>query len=114
MKKKKEEESLRDLWNNFKHTNIHIIGVPEGEEREKGPEKIFEEIIVENFSNIGKKIVNQVQEAQRVRGRINPRMSTIRQTVIKLTKVKDKDKILKTTREKTTNNIQGISHKVIS
>ena len=54
-KKKKEEESLRDLWNNFKPTNIHIIGVPEGEEREKGPEQIFEEIIVENFSITGKK-----------------------------------------------------------
>ena len=55
MKKKKKEESLRDLWNNFKPTNIHIIGVPEGEEREKGPEQIFEEIIVENFSITGKK-----------------------------------------------------------
>ena len=53
--KKKNEESLRDLWNNFKPTNIHIIGVPEGEEREKGHEQIFEEIIVENFSITGKK-----------------------------------------------------------
>ena len=42
---KRTEESLKDLWDNFKHTNIHIIGVPEGEQREKGPEKIFEEII---------------------------------------------------------------------
>ena len=67
--------------------------------REKGPEKIFEKIIAENFPNMGKEIVNQVQEAQRVLGRINPR-SAIRQTVIKLTKVKDKDKILKTTRGK--------------
>ena len=41
-----------------------MIGVPEGEEREKGPEKIFEEIIAENFPNMGKEIVNQVQEAQ--------------------------------------------------
>ena len=39
---KRNEDSLRDLWDNIKHTNIHIIGVPEGEEREKGPEKIFE------------------------------------------------------------------------
>ena len=45
---KRNEDSLRDLWDNIKCTNIHIIGVPEGEEREKGPEKIFEEIIVEN------------------------------------------------------------------
>ena len=46
---KRNEESLRDFWDNIKHNNIRIIGVPEGEEREKGPEKIFEEIIVENF-----------------------------------------------------------------
>ena len=52
---KKNEDSLRDLWDNIKHTNIHIIGIPEGEEREKGAEKIFEEIIAENFSNLGKK-----------------------------------------------------------
>ena len=48
---KRNEESLRDLWDDTEHTNIHIIGVAEGEEREKGPEKIFEEIITENFPN---------------------------------------------------------------
>ena len=45
------------------HTNIRIIGVPEKEKKKKGTEKIFEEIIVENFPNMGKEIVNQVQEA---------------------------------------------------
>ena len=44
------EDSLRDLWDNIKPNNIRIVGVPEGEEREKGPEKIFEETIVENYS----------------------------------------------------------------
>ena len=53
---KRNEDSLRDLWDNIKHNNIHIIGVPEGEEREKGPEKIFEETIVENFPKMGKEI----------------------------------------------------------
>ena len=67
------EDSLRDLWDNIKHNNINIIGVPEGEEREKGPEKIFEEIIAENFPNMGKETVTQVQEVQRIPGRINPR-----------------------------------------
>ena len=61
---KRNEDSLRDLWNNIKSNNIRIIGVPEGEEREKGSEKIFEEIIVENFPNMGKEIATQVQEAQ--------------------------------------------------
>ena len=49
---KRNEDSLRALWDNFKNTNIHIIRVLEGEEREKGVKKIFEEIIAENFSNI--------------------------------------------------------------
>ena len=52
---KRIEDSLRDLWDNIKHTNIQIIGVPEKEEKKKGTEKIFEEIIVENFPNMGKK-----------------------------------------------------------
>ena len=51
---KRKEDSLRDLWDNIKCNNIRIIGFPEGEEREKGPEKISEEIIVENFPNMGK------------------------------------------------------------
>ena len=56
---------------------------------------IFEDIIDENFPNMGKEIVNQVQEAQRVPGRINPRRNTPRHIIIKLTKIKDKGKILK-------------------
>ena len=88
------------FWDNIKHNNICSIGVPEGEEREKGPEKIFEEIIVENFPNMGHEIATQVQEAQRLPGRINPRKNVPRHIVIKLTKIKDKDKLLKATREK--------------
>ena len=60
---KRNEDSLRDIWDNIKHPNICIIGVPEGEERER-PEKIFEEVTAENFPNMGKEIVNQVQKAQ--------------------------------------------------
>ena len=59
---KRTENSIRDPWDNIKHTNIQIIGVPE-EEKKKGYEKIFEEIIVENFPNLEKEIVNQVQES---------------------------------------------------
>ena len=70
---KRIEGSLGDLWDNIKCTNIRIIRVPEEEDRKKGTEKIFEEIIVENFPNMGKEIVNQVLEAQRVPYRINPR-----------------------------------------
>ena len=79
---KRNEDSLKDLWDNIKYNNIHLIGVPE-EEREKGPEKIFEEIIVENFPNMRKEIATQVQEAQRIPYRINPRRNTPRHIVIK-------------------------------
>ena len=63
---KRIEDNLRDLWDNIKWAKIRIIGVPEDEEKKKGSEKIFEEIIVENFPNMGEEIVTQVQEAQRV------------------------------------------------
>ena len=63
---KRIEDSLRDLWDNIKCNNIRIIGIPEEEEKKKGTEKIFEEIIVENFPNMRKEILNQVHEAQRV------------------------------------------------
>ena len=74
---KRNGDSLRDLWDKIKCTNIQIIGVPE-EEKEKCSENIFEEIIGENFPNMGKEIVIQVQEAQRVPYRINSRRNTLR------------------------------------
>ena len=52
---KRTQDSLRDLWDNIKCTNIQIIGIPEGEEKKKGYKKFFEEIIVENFPNMEKK-----------------------------------------------------------
>ena len=97
---KRTEDSLRDLWDNIKCTNIRIIGVPEEEEKKKGYEKIFEEIIVENFPNMEKEIVNQVQEVQRAPYRINPRRNMPGHILIKLTKIKHKERILKAAREK--------------
>jgi len=74
--------------------------VPEVEEREKGTEKIFQEIIDKNFPHTGKESLTQIQEAQRVPYKINPRRNTPRHILIKLTKIKDKEKILKAAREK--------------
>ena len=105
---KRIEDSLRDLWENIKCTNIRIIWVPEEEEKKKVSEKIFEEIIVENFPNLGKEIVNQVQEAQRVPYRVNIRRNMPRHIIIKLSKIKYKEKILKVTREKQQITYQGI------
>ena len=69
---KRNEDNLRDLQDNVKHPNIQIIGVPEEEDKKKDHEKILE-IIVENFPKMGKEIITQVQESQRVQNRINPR-----------------------------------------
>ena len=97
---KRNEESLRDFWDNIKHNNIYIMGVPEGEEREKGPEKIFEQIRDKNFPNKGKEIATQVQEVQTVPGRINPRRNTPKHIVIKVTK--RQRKIIKSNKGKMT------------
>ena len=78
--------------------------------KKKGYEKIFEEIIVENFPNMEKKIVNQVQEAQRVPHRTNPRRNMPRHILIKLTKTKHKERILKAAREKQQVTYKGKSH----
>ena len=61
-RKKRIEDSLRDLWDNIKCTNIWVVGIPEEEEKKKDTEKIFEEVIVENSPNMGKELVNQIQE----------------------------------------------------
>ena len=73
---KRNEDNLRDLWDNVKCPTIRIIGVPEEVDKKKGPGKILEEIIGENFPKMGKEIVTQVQETQRVPNRINPKQNT--------------------------------------
>ena len=89
----------------LQHSNI---GVPEEEDNKKDHEKILEEIIVENFPKMGKEIITQVQETQRVPNRINPRQNTPRHILIKLTTIKHKEQILIAAREK-----QLITHKAI-
>ena len=84
---KRIEDNLRDLWDNIKCTSIQVIGVPEEEEKKKGTEKIFEEL-------------DQVQEAQRVPYRRNPKRNTLRHILIKLTETKHKERILKAAKEK--------------
>ena len=97
---KRNENNLRDFWDDVKHPNIQIIGVPEEEDKKKGHEKILEEIIAKNFPKMKKEITTQVQEIQRVSNRLNPRQNTSRHILIKLTKINHKQKILKAAREK--------------
>ena len=96
---KRNEENLRDLQDNMKLSNIRIIGVPEEEDKKKDNEKILE-IIAENIPKMGKEIITQVQETQRVPNRINPRRNIPRHIFVKLTKIKHREQILKAAREK--------------
>ena len=102
------EDSHRDFWDNIKCTNIRIIGVPEEEERKRGTEKIFEEVVFEDFPNMGKEVVGQVLETQRVPCRINPGRNTSRHILIKLSKIKYKENILKAARERQQMTHRGI------
>ena len=70
---KRNEDNLRDVWDNVKCPNIRIRGVPEEEDKKKDHEKTLEELIVENFPKMGKEIITRVQETQRVPNRTNPR-----------------------------------------
>ena len=99
----KHEEMLRKLWDNFKHSNIRIIGVPKGKEQEEDVENLFEQIMKENSPNLVKEIdFQEVQEVQRVPKKLDPRRNTPRHIIIKLPKIKDKERILKAAREKET------------
>ena len=79
----KSEESLINFWDNLKHSNIRIIGLPEGEERQQEIENLFEQIMKENFPNLVKETDFQVvQEAQRVPKKLDPRRNTPRHIII--------------------------------
>ena len=104
---KRNQDSLRNLWDNVKHPNIQIICIPE--DRKKGQEEIFEKIIDEKFPKVGKEIATQVQEAQRVPYKINPRRNMPRHILIKLMKIKHKEQILKAERQKQQITYKGIS-----
>jgi len=88
------------------HQHSNYRGSQKKKRKRKGLRKIFK-IIVENFPNMEKEIVNQLQEAQRVPYRINPRRNTPRHILIKLTKTKHKERILKAAREKQQVTYQG-------
>ena len=84
------EERLRNFQDTFKHSNIRIIGVPEGEEEEQGMQNLFEKIMKENFPNLAKEIdFQEVQKAQRVPKKLDPRKHTPRHNIITLPKMKD-------------------------
>ena len=79
---RKNEEAIREMQDNEKRNNIHIIGIPEGEEEEQGIENLFEKVMMENFPNLMREKVTQMQETQRVPGKRNPNRPTARHIII--------------------------------
>ena len=94
------EGKIRELSDALKRNNLHIIGIPEEEERGKGAEGVLEEIIAENFPDLGKEKGTEIQEAQRTPFKRNLNRSSARHIIVKLAKYKDKEKILKAARDK--------------
>ena len=106
----KNEERLKNLQDILKCSNIQIIGVPEGEEEEQKIENLFEQIMKENFPSLAKEIIDfqEVQEAQRVPKKLDPRRNTPRHIIIILLKMKQKERILEAAREKDTVTYKGV------
>ena len=90
--------SISSLQDNFKRSNIHIIGVPEGEEKYQEIGNLFEKIMKENFPNLVKEIDIQVQEAQRAPNKMDAKRLIPSHIIIKIPKVKDNERVIKAAR----------------
>ena len=108
---KTNEDSISSLWDNFRHSNMHSIGVQEEEEKEQEIGNLFEKTMKEKLRNLVKEKDMQVQKAQRVPNNMDAMRPTTRHTIIKMPKVKDKERILKAARE---SSLQRSSHKTVS
>ena len=106
--KRMKKQEFKKMGRGIQHSNIRIIGVPEGEEEEQKIENLFEQIM-ENFPNLAKEIdFQEVQEAQRVPKKLDPRRNTPRHIIITLPKMKQKERILEAAREKDTVTYKGV------
>ena len=108
----KKEDSINSFWDNFKRSNICIIGVSEGEEKEQVIKNLFEKIMTKNFPNLVKEIDIQVQEAQTIPNKMDTKRTTPRHIIIKMPKVKGEN--LKSSKRKANNYLQRSPHKTVS
>ena len=104
---RKHEEAIREMQDNMKRNNIHIIGISEGEEEEQGIENLFEKVMMENFPNLRREKVTQIQETQMVPNKSYPKRPTARHIIIKMAKFQDKERILEGAREKQEETYKG-------
>ena len=88
------------MQDNMKCNNIRIIGIPQGEEEEQGIENLFEKGMMENFPNLRREKVTQIQETQRVPSKRNPKRPNARHIIVKMANFQEKERILKAAREK--------------
>ena len=107
-KRTKNEERLRNLWDNFKCSNIQIIGWREGKEEVQATEISLEKIMKENFPNLVKEIDIQIQEAQTIPKKLDPKRNMPQHNIIKLPNIKEKERILKAARETDTATYRGV------
>ena len=103
---------FREIQDNVTCNNIHIIGIPEGEEEDQGIENLFEKVMIENIPNLMREKVTQIQETQRVPIKRNPKRPTSRYVII--TMAKEKAENLKGSKGKTGSNIKGSPNKTSS
>ena len=106
---KRNEDNLRDRWNNVKCPNIRITGVPEEEDKKKGHEKILEDIRAKNFPQMGKEIVTQVQETQSPK-QDKSKAKHPKTHINQINKDQTQRTNIKSSKGETTNNTQGDSH----
>ena len=98
------------MQDNMKRNNIRIIAIPEGEEEEQGIENLFEKVMMENFPNLRREKITQIQESQRVPSKRNPKRPTARHIIIKMAKFQDRED-LRGSKGETGSNIQGVPSK---
>ena len=105
--KKDREDRLREINDSLRKKNLHLIGVPEGADRDRGTEYVFEQIIAENFPNLGRETGIQIQVIERYPPKINKNRPTPRHLIVKLANSKDEEKILKAARHKKSLTFMG-------
>ena len=107
----------RNIWDNIKHNTSTLpegMGIPEGEESKQGKENLFEEIMTGNCPDLVNETITQVQETQRVPNKLDPKRPTPGLIIIKMTRLTDKERILKAAREKQVVTYKGAPIRVSS
>lgn len=105
---------LREITDSMKRSNVRIIGIPEGVEKNRGLEEIFEQIVAENFPNLARETSIRVQEAERTPSKLNQDKPTPRHVIVQFANIRSKDTVLKAARAKKFLTYQGKGIRITS